>query len=617
MEKEYAISKVIDELSKHRDIDLFSFNYPYIKQKIETRLLDLEINEVDYRKFLDSHPSEADQFYWNYLYNLKQYQLPNLNVDELSTSIRDYIIENNISVFKAWFPLCTNRSIYLIFHCILESFRVENTIESYHFYITHPNKDKLSDLRSNRLNESNQLIMKKDWIQNFFIQSDSGNWEMKREIRLRSIFANHDPLIDIPIKSLDLILVNDLWEIFSGIKRNHIIRQYFESLRSNGLLLKLDSNLNFELNHLFKTNHENKNYTAFQKRNDLTPATKKTVYTPFRYIKPDENNFENIIRRSFFHTEDIAYALISEDEVLIEISDNFRSYIELKEGSLSYKIPEVFNSEFAGEILEIISEHKESKKPVRKNLALKSNNTKGRYNQFSIQTILVPNSSSRYYVVFFWNSLPESKEENREKYERAIREIHHRVKNQMTIIFSLLDLESNETQNPEKQALIDRMISRIHAIEIIQNRLSEDPFTHEIELKTIIQDYINYISSMLFKHDLSIPIEFYSDSFGILIQTKLASPILLCMSEVFSHMVRNLLNNNGSGFHLEIQCKGMSQSISIKMILISDHNEDYAWVEMESLAKSILEANSKQMKAKIIADHSKNHIEYIFKIPLI
>jgi two-component sensor histidine kinase/chemotaxis methyl-accepting protein methylase len=618
LEREYELFNLIDELSKHRDIDLFSFNYAYIRQKIEIRLVDLEINEIDYLHFIDSNPSEADQFYWNYLYNLKKFQIPNLDVDELTESIREYIIQNKISVFKSWFPMNTNRGLYLIFHCLLETLKKENLIESYHLYVTHPNKEKISDLRSNRLNESNQLVMKQEWIQNYFILNDSGYWEMKPEIRLCSIFANHDPLIDIPFKSLDLIIVNDLWDIFSGIKKNHIIRQYFESLRSNGMLLKLDSKFEQEINHLFETKNENKNYTIFFKRNDLSPASKKSIYTPFRYNKPEENNFENIIRRAFFRSEDVAYALISEDDILVEISENFSSYIELKEGSLSYKVSEVFDSEFSKEILEIIYEHKETKKPVRKNLNLKSKNIKGRFNQFSIQTIHLPNSSARFYAIFFWNSIPESKEENREKYERAIREIHHRVKNQMTIIFSLLDLESNENQNTETQALINRMTSRIHAIEIIQNRLSEDPFTHEIELKTILQDYINYISSMLFKHELSIPIEYFSDSTGIMIQTKLASPILLCMSEILSYMVRNLLNKKQEGFHLEIQCKGMNQSISIRMNLVSHlRNKDYEWIEMENLGKSILEANSKQMKAKIIGKSSKHHIEYILNIPLL
>src|SRR5690606_17847904 len=69
--------------------------------------------------------------------------------------------------------------------------------------------------------------------------------------------------------------------------------------------------------------------------------------------------------------------------------------------------------------------------------------------------------------------------------ELLLREIHHRVKNILQIINSLLSLQSRKTSNPDVIAMMRESSSRIHSIALIHNKLYEQQRINRLD----IQDY--------------------------------------------------------------------------------------------------------------------------------
>ncbi|MGK6350861.1 sensor histidine kinase [Parapedobacter sp. DT-150] len=76
-----------------------------------------------------------------------------------------------------------------------------------------------------------------------------------------------------------------------------------------------------------------------------------------------------------------------------------------------------------------------------------------------------------------------------------LREIHHRVKNNLQIINSLLSLQSRKTTNEEAIAVMQDSMSRINSIALIHNKLYQQQNLHQLN----IQEYIEQLGAHLLR----------------------------------------------------------------------------------------------------------------------
>ena len=59
--------------------------------------------------------------------------------------------------------------------------------------------------------------------------------------------------------------------------------------------------------------------------------------------------------------------------------------------------------------------------------------------------------------------------------DATIREIHHRVKNNLQTISSLLRLQARRLENPEAKAAVSESVRRIRTIALVHESLSREP----------------------------------------------------------------------------------------------------------------------------------------------
>jgi two-component sensor histidine kinase len=82
----------------------------------------------------------------------------------------------------------------------------------------------------------------------------------------------------------------------------------------------------------------------------------------------------------------------------------------------------------------------------------------------------------------------------REK-EVLIQEIHHRVKNNMQVISSLLNLQSNATGNEECRGILNDARTRIHAMSMVHERLYHSKNLVKIDFA----EYLDFLAEHLFQ----------------------------------------------------------------------------------------------------------------------
>lgn len=93
--------------------------------------------------------------------------------------------------------------------------------------------------------------------------------------------------------------------------------------------------------------------------------------------------------------------------------------------------------------------------------------------------------------------------------ENLLKEIHHRVKNNLQIIISLLRMQSNEMKSDEAKGYFQESINRIMAMSLIHQKLYSTKEISQINLKSYIEELITEIilTSSIHKNEIKFSIE--------------------------------------------------------------------------------------------------------------
>lgn len=77
-----------------------------------------------------------------------------------------------------------------------------------------------------------------------------------------------------------------------------------------------------------------------------------------------------------------------------------------------------------------------------------------------------------------------------------VKEIHHRVKNNLQIVVSLLRMQSQEVDNPEFRTLFQESINRIMAMSLIHQKLYQNDNLSQIRIGDYLNELINEIMNL-------------------------------------------------------------------------------------------------------------------------
>ncbi len=195
-----------------------------------------------------------------------------------------------------------------------------------------------------------------------------------------------------------------------------------------------------------------------------------------------------------------------------------------------------------------------------------------------------------------------------------LRELHHRVKNNLQIVSSLLNAQSLQLKDESAAQAIKEGKNRVEAMSFIHQRLYQRDNVTTINMKDYIQNLVNYISGSYgfdkSKLDLNIDVE------DLELDADIAIPLGLIMNELISNSFKHAFKNIDKA-RLELALnKTDDNNLNIK---ISDNGsgikENFDLETTKSFGMKMINLLIKQLRGKII-DQSANHSSFIFYIPL-
>jgi len=195
--------------------------------------------------------------------------------------------------------------------------------------------------------------------------------------------------------------------------------------------------------------------------------------------------------------------------------------------------------------------------------------------------------------------------------ELLLQEIHHRVKNNLQIISSLLDLTTLRIQDTKAVHLIDDARSKIQSMAFIHSQLYKSERFDKIEMGTHVQQLISYLSDVFGNQKRITPHVEITDIYLSLTQ---AMPCALVMNELISNAYKHAFKPGDKGV-IDIAMK-ISKGNQI-IINIRDNGkgfeEDFDLSKTESLGLKLVRNLVEKQLNGAIKISKKNYTEFIIK----
>lgn len=132
-----------------------------------------------------------------------------------------------------------------------------------------------------------------------------------------------------------------------------------------------------------------------------------------------------------------------------------------------------------------------------------------------------------------------------EEKEVLIKEIHHRVKNNLAVISGLLELKSAKTESTEAREVLRESMLRVHAIAAIHEKLYQTEDFSSISIDNYVNELISYIGPSIQQNDRDIQIN--TDISHLQLPVTQAVPCGLILNELLSNVYKHAFPDRDQG----------------------------------------------------------------------
>lgn len=177
----------------------------------------------------------------------------------------------------------------------------------------------------------------------------------------------------------------------------------------------------------------------------------------------------------------------------------------------------------------------------------------------STATVFASTLEARYRRALQVKLDKELKEKN-----LLIKEIHHRVKNNLAIVSSLLHLQSNKSKDTFHQKLFEECESKVDSIASIHDLIYRTKSFAEISTKEYYSGMLKSISKLHSNHGNEINLTFKIKD--ILLQIDKALPLALLVNEVMTNIYKHAFitpNKNNASINFSLNTKGKNLHLQI------------------------------------------------------
>ncbi|MDX1659018.1 MAG: histidine kinase N-terminal domain-containing protein [Nitriliruptorales bacterium] len=145
--------------------------------------------------------------------------------------------------------------------------------------------------------------------------------------------------------------------------------------------------------------------------------------------------------------------------------------------------------------------------------------------------------------------------------DATIREIHHRVKNNLQTVASLLRLQSRRLGSEEAQQALTESVRRISSIALVHETLSQDS-RQRVSFDKVAQRLVDMLGTGL--TDPERPVHMNIDGTAGELPAEVATPLALVLSEMLQNSVEHAFPDRGGNVSVELERRSATLHLTVR-----------------------------------------------------
>lgn len=180
----------------------------------------------------------------------------------------------------------------------------------------------------------------------------------------------------------------------------------------------------------------------------------------------------------------------------------------------------------------------------------------------SVRAIPLIKQGTRTGAIVLCREITELRRQEREilTKDATIREIHHRVKNNLQTVASLMRIQARRTKSPEAQDALEQAIRRVSAIALVHDTLAEG-LTQDVNFDEVFESSMRLVGELASESGGKVSLRI-DGKFGKLLSEQ-ATPLAVALSELVTNAARHGLR--GRGGIVAINVKRTAKLLSIEV----------------------------------------------------
>ncbi len=183
--------------------------------------------------------------------------------------------------------------------------------------------------------------------------------------------------------------------------------------------------------------------------------------------------------------------------------------------------------------------------------------------------------------------------------DAAVREIHHRVKNNLQIVTSFLNLQSRQVKEPAALDVLAAARHRIDALSIVHQTLYQHERLDTVHLKPFLEGLLQHLSEALGMPESGIRFEWRIED--VERGSDDAIPMALFVLEAVTNAVKYAFEQKGGRIHVSLE----SHEDNIELIVRDDGvglTSEQAAKPQSGLGSRLMTAFAKQLRGELFVD---------------
>ena len=180
--------------------------------------------------------------------------------------------------------------------------------------------------------------------------------------------------------------------------------------------------------------------------------------------------------------------------------------------------------------------------------------------------------------------------------EILVREIHHRVKNNLQLVMSLLNLHARRIRDPRAEAAFAEARSRINALATLHRRLYESESLQQVDLRWFLEDLCVELrrGGLSTNRHIELTVQAPEEVIG----PEIAVPLGLLVTEAITNAYKHAFPGRDAG-HIEVRVT--RDSPTHLTLLVSDNGTGFepGRQEVGGLGRSLIDAFVRQLHGEL------------------